>query len=291
MKDCVSALAIPPEKECVRESSPTPVSPAVVDDSTDGDTQNNATDLLQEDEDGDAGNITVIDEAEAAENVDVRIERTYEIEAEVDLFYDDGNVEFEFHGELVIGQQCEVYQLLADAELKVRKPALNATGDVMVTCPDDSGGRNFSLNVTLWEWQITDGIKVVDASLQLNATKHGGVEGFGSGVSLVGALTGGVVIDQNAIPSAAAGNFEFEIFLMVEIEFSKKACPVKEDPVAIEEEIADAESPEPSPEAEAPESSPVRRRKLLQSEEEAAEEEECGFSLDSVSVEAEFSVQ
>jgi len=53
-----------------------------------------------------------------------------------------------------------------------------------VTCPDKAGGRNISLNVTLWEWQIADGIKVVDASIQINASKAGGSAGAAAGIAL-----------------------------------------------------------------------------------------------------------
>jgi len=89
-----------------------------------------------------------------------RVERTYQLEVEVDVFYDDDNVALEFHGELVIGEGCTENQLVANVELRLADPPMNATGDVMVSCPDEAGGRNFGLNVTMWEWQIADGIKV-----------------------------------------------------------------------------------------------------------------------------------
>jgi hypothetical protein len=60
-------------------------------------------------------------------------------------------------------------QLLSSAAFKFNLRRFN----VVVSCPDDAGRRAFGLNVTLWEWQIADGIKVVDASIQINATKVG----------------------------------------------------------------------------------------------------------------------
>jgi len=39
-------------------------------------------------------------------------------------------------------------------------------GDVVVSCPDAGGGRTFGLNVTMWEWQIADGIKVAPCRLK-----------------------------------------------------------------------------------------------------------------------------
>ena len=47
-------------------------------------------------------------------------------------------------------------QLLSSAAFKFNLRRFN----VVVSCPDDAGGRAFGLNVTLWEWQIADGIKV-----------------------------------------------------------------------------------------------------------------------------------
>jgi hypothetical protein len=159
MKDCIGALTIDGAKKaaggCVADS---PHSTVEDDDRSNGTNATNVTAAAEQEEEDLMANITLVDDADTGALT--RVERTYEIEAEVDVFYDDGNVQLELHGELVIGAGCTEYQLLADVEVRIADPAMNATGDVVVSCPDEAGGRTFGLNVTLWEWQIADGIKV-----------------------------------------------------------------------------------------------------------------------------------
>jgi len=159
MKDCIGALAIDGAKKavggCIADS---PNSTAEDDDGSNGTNATNVTAAAEEEEEDLMANMTLVDDADTGALT--RVERTYEIEAEVDVFYDDGNVQLEFHGELVIGAGCTEHQMLADVEVRIAEPAMHATGDVVVSCPDEAGGRAFGLNVTLWEWQIADGIKV-----------------------------------------------------------------------------------------------------------------------------------
>ena len=46
-----------------------------------------------------------------------------------------------------------------------------ATGDIVVSCPDAAGGRTFGLNVTLWEWEIVEGIKVGRCRLSVSKSE------------------------------------------------------------------------------------------------------------------------
>ena len=301
MKDCARALAIASFETCTLD----PVVVAEEDSALAPGPNENDSDAQEEaeapgpspavaidNEEDLLANMTLVQEEDTG--VPTKIERTFEMEADVDVFYDDGNVNFEFHGELVVGKNCEDYQLLADAQLTIQDPPLlNATGDVSVTCPDDAGGRDFSLNVAVMEWPITSGIRVVEASLQLNMSMAGGDNKGASGIGLVGKLSGEVVIDQDALPSAANGMFEMDIFLKVEIEFSKKACPIvvekkeKKNPdVEDDYDALDASAP-----AEGPTASYPGRRRLLQTAVERAAAEECGIKLDHVAVDIEFLVQ
>ena len=130
MKDCVAALLLDRSLEAPGGCVAAPPPPR--DRSSHGTHGGNSTDATNvtaaaaEEEEDLMTNITLV--ADADTGAVTKVERTYEIEAEVDVFYDDGNVELELHGELVIGQQCEEFQVLADVEVRIAEPKMTTTG-------------------------------------------------------------------------------------------------------------------------------------------------------------------
>jgi len=161
------------------------------------------------------------------------VERSYTAEAGLDLLYSDGNVNIHATGEVRIGSEaCEGVQAQLLGKLTIKEHKLQADGNITLHCPAWDGARQIDISVVVDTWEVTPGITIVNASVEVEAVKRGGASGHGSTMEIAGRVRGKVVLsaggggggnpDVKSLPSVAG--LEVDVVLTADARFKKPAC-------------------------------------------------------------------
>ena len=167
------------------------------------------------------------------------MERTYAIEAKVNLTYDDGSfflaaiLEVQYSTEV---GSCTGNQMSGTVEVTLQSPRLEASGSIAMLCPEEDGTRTIEVNVTMDTWEVHEMFEVRDVEIDIVAVKKGGgSEGFGQGLSLDGHAKGTLVFkptanvpslaDKDAFPSKdGGGGLAAKIEIEADVHFIKLSC-------------------------------------------------------------------
>ena len=140
--------------------------------------------------------------------------------AKGNLTYSHGDMDLYMEGRFHIGPNCVTESASIDVALLVVGDALTAEGDAKVGCIDEeSGDRQFEMNLRVDEWNIADGVKLTDGEINLAAVKKGGAR-FNNSMAFNATISAVVTMDEEFLSFVDKADVQ----VTASAAFHKPAC-------------------------------------------------------------------